>query len=238
MPQDPTNRRSVLALLLVLASGCSAPSSGGGAAPHPHAERVTLELGEVADTAALLAALAADPFVQSGRDTALLVIDYDSTGALSRAMLEHAAAAEADVQRLRELLVTLLSASSVPGARGWFMLERGESPRIQPFEWREEVMPRMQNRPEIARTLRVLSADRDLLGRRITVTTRVGNDGSVSEARVVRSTGSVRADQALLDLTRRVRFTPGRLDRFPVSVWVQFDLQILEDWGGEQSPRS
>lgn len=231
------NRRYRALLLLVVVSGCAPASAGRAGGARQEAGRVPLDLAAVADTAALHVTLAADPFVRGGADTALVVIEYDSTGALVPPRVEHPAATEEDAERVRMIISETLAASGEPRARGWFTLTRGARPRLHAFEPVSEEMPRMLNRPEIGRALEQLAADPTLRDREMTVRLRVGIDGSVGEAMVVRSTGSIAADQALLDLARRVRFTPARLDWFPVSTWVQFPLQIREGWGRDDPPR-
>ena len=71
---------------------------------------------------------------------------------------------------------------------------------------------------------RTLTEQPEMRDREAGVWVFVGMEGDVQEAKVVRTSGSIKADQALLELAKRARFSPARIDRFPVSAWVQFPL--------------
>ncbi len=220
-------------LLLALAAGCSAAaSSRAGAAPNaqggraPRAVPERLILTEVADSGALARALAAEPFVGAGSDTALLSVSYDSTGALVSVGFFHPAASEEQAERLGAIIKGLLAAAARPKAHAWALVIRGDVPRVLPFEPSGEAAPRMLNRSELARALQALAARPELRNREAQVWLYVGMDGAVKNARIVRTSGSVEADRALLEVARQARFEPARLDRFVVPVWIQFPLAI------------
>lgn len=227
--------------LLLAAAVCACASSGSAgrdAASHVVVNPVVLE--EVADTAALLRALAAEPAVTSAADSVLIRIAYDSTGVLTVGV-HGVDIPEADGERIQEVVAGQLAGSGVPRSYGTFLFVRGPRPRILPFRYTTEREPRLLNRQEISSALSAIAARRGYRDRSATVWIFVTSRGEAARTEVHGSSGSIETDRELLGVARRARFSPARLDRFPVPVWVALPLSIREApiqvFRGDQPPR-
>ena len=222
------HHRIAALVLLALVAGCSATSSrsttAAGVSSSKDSQR--LVLAEVTDIAALVQALAAERFMRAGTDTALTSIAYDSTGALGAVRFLHPGASEEEAERIESRFRERLAPAALPKTSAWLMLVRGDTPRVLSFEPTGEKAPRMLNTDELARGLRALTAQPEMRNREAGVWVFVSMKGDVQQAKVVQTSGSIKADQALLELAKRARFSPARMDRFPVPAWVQFPLSI------------
>lgn len=221
-------RAAATILLLPGLFGCAAATAGGGgAAP------IDLRLEDVADREALAAALTRDEFVGVRMDTGLIVIRYDSVGALTDVTYSHAFANPAQTEAVEEAFEGQLADRGPPSAEGWFMVVGGSAPRVEPFQASRESRPELRNQRQVSLLLEELARRPGFRQRRVTLDLLVGVHGEVRDVRVVQSSGSAEFDAAMLDVARQVQFTPARLDRFPVSIWIRMPFRIVE-----QRPRS
>lgn len=188
---------------------------------------MALELADVSDPAAIAAALASDPFVRGGTDTALISIRYDSTGLLRSAEIDHPDASAEDEERIGKLLTERLSPTGPRRASRWLTLSRGDSADLRPFEPQSERRPEIQNRREIGRLLQVeADSSPSMQGREAVFRLLIDPRGRVEDAVLHKSTGSTPLDLAMSEIIRRARFSPALLGQYPVSVWIQLPLTI------------
>lgn len=173
--------------------------------------------------------LAADQKLRAAAsDTGLVSVAYDSTGALGEIRyFRRQMVTEEDARAVARHLRDYFPALGAPRVNGWGLLVRDPFPRLVDYQPRGECMPAIANRGELARLLLRAADDRAVRGRSAVVRVHVGRDGSVMDARVHGSSGSVAADQALLGIARRARFAPATLDGFLVPVWSSFPLSIV-----------
>jgi protein TonB len=93
---------------------------------------------------------------------------------------------------------------------------------VVPF-WRVEVKPQPRNipiptYPDMARTAGIEG--------QTVVEALVATDGSVSDARVLKSSGNASLDQAAVDAAMRSRFSPAKQRDKPVRVWVSIPFRF------------
>lgn len=210
-------------LLLPGLFGCAAATGG-----RRGVSSIELHLEEVADPEALAAALAGDEFILASTDTGLVAIRYDSVGALTDVTYSHALANGAQTRAVEDAFRNQLSDRGPPYAQGWFMVVGGSGPRVEPFEARSESRPELRNSRHVSLLLEELSRRPGFRQRRVTLDLLVDVHGQVRDFRVVDSSGSAAFDSAILDVARQAQFTPARLDRFPVSIWIRMPFRIVE----------
>lgn len=207
-----------------------------GGAPLPAERPASTTIAEVVNTAALAAALRSDAFVIAGMDSALANIAYDSTGAVGSVALYHPDATEADEERIAAVVRGHAVAGAAVATRAWFLIIRGDAPVIRPFEPDGEERPRLLNRSELASGLGALAGDASMRNRKTTVRLFLNMEGVPQRAVVEQTSGSIAADQALVEVAKRARFTPGQLGGFPISVWIRLPLTIADEQAEPEMP--
>jgi TonB family protein len=197
---------------------------GSGAVSYVEVNPVILE--QVTDTIALLRALAGEPAVASAADSVLLRIGYDSTGALTPVSVFGVDIPQGESARIEEVVTARLAPSNLPRSYGTFLFVRGPRPRLLPFRHTSERGPRLLNRQEISIALQSIATRQGYRDRSATIWIYVTSRGEPARAEVHGSSGSIETDRELLAVARRARFSPARMDRFPVAVWVALPLSI------------
>jgi TonB family protein len=184
---------------------------------------------EVADPGALRGILSEHSFFrEAAGDTALISIQYDSTGALTRAWLHHPATTAEQEDRFEQLLKRHVAPSAAPRTQAWLLAVRTPGFVLAPIEAKFACEPwmRTENRRALARLLE-RSENLDLLGnRRAVLRVFLDADGTVKRTRVTRSSGSIRADQRFAELLQTVRFEPALIDGVPVAVWIELPVAV------------
>lgn len=221
----------------LLLPGCSsATSAARGAGEATHDIR-TLALEEVANAEQLAAALAAHPLLSSPADTSLLLIAYDSTGALRSARVYHRGASAEQSRAVEAILREGLAAVGTPRSLGWYLFTGGEASRLVPTDPPAERPPRILNRTHLAQLLQGLASRPRLPDASVRVRIFIDTDGKVGTAEIVASSGQIDVDRELLNVARVARFTTAHLDDFAVCAWVEFPITLRRSYWDFETDR-
>jgi TonB family protein len=85
--------------------------------------------------------------------------------------------------------------------------------------------PQLVNRQEISQRVAEVARAQRADGR-VDVWIQVAKDGHVEDVRLAQSSGSRMLDTAILDLCRRARFSPQKVDGFPIPRWIKFPVTM------------
>lgn len=235
--------RTLLEVWLVLGgtlatSACASHPSGASRASRASAEpsppdcrsdlrRDARSLEEVADSAGLSAQIAANWMPGTGRTVASL--HYDSLGGLDTAHIWSAFLPDSAGMHLTRALVAHFHLDGIPDHRVDLFLGDEAGPRVRRVARLQMCGPKWVDR---GRVLERLSRESRALGiraiTRVTVYAFVHHDGTVEETRIKRTSGDPAVDQAALRIVQEAaEFTPGRIEGFPVSMWVSFPLTFV-----------
>lgn len=229
--------RTLLAVFAAFAlAACAAPAPANKPSP-TKTEDPPLPVAAFIDSAGLhQALLAAPPAPQEFTRRPIFSVRYDSTGALLEVEPIFARLAPAEYARtmaalLRAHVKPSISTTRESWQRVW--LQSGATPKIAVLDDGLEVRPQMNNRVAVGRELnsavqRLLQIRPDLAGREFTgtVSMRVTEDGLPTNSLIRRSTGVPDVDRAIIAVARTMRFSPARLDEYPVSVIVQVPVTL------------
>jgi TonB family protein len=227
-----------LALLVAAAllGGCAAATPpattpAGPAARRPADPDPPLPLSAFVDSTGLHQALLNGPLTPPDfKLRPIFSVEYDSAGVLESVEPVSTRLIPAEYGRtmaalLRTHVAPRLATPRESLQRVW--LQSGPSPRIQVLGSAVEARPILNNRLVVARelesvVLRILQTRPGLAGRRFPaeVRMRVTETGLPESAALVRSTSDYEIDRALITVARTMRFSPARLDEYPVKVLV------------------
>lgn len=216
----------LLVLFAVLLPGCApAASVVGGTSRNADAFR-PLALEEVADPELLAAALAAHPLLSGAADTSLVLIAYDSSGALRSARVYHRAASAEESRAVDALLREKLAAAATPRSLGWYFLTTDAGPRLVGTDPPATRPPRILNLTELTQVLQRLARRPQMRDASVRVRIFIDTDGTVGTAEIVGSSGSIEIDRELLNVARLARFTTAHLEAFAVCAWVVVPITL------------
>lgn len=228
--------KRILAVFVALASlGACASARPGGAGTAPDAEP-SLPLAAFVDSAALHQALLSAPPVPSDfKRPPFFRVTYDSTGALAEVepISEKLFPAEWGAQiaaLLRRHAAPKLASAKEAHEVVW--LVSGPSPVIQVVENVTEVKPVLLSGSHAARQLSEVA--KRLSGAYgagtefdAVVSMRVDPTGTVAAATIQRSTGQPAVDREILLVAGRMRFQPGQVAGYPVTVLVSLPVSLV-----------
>ncbi|HEX8359971.1 MAG TPA: energy transducer TonB [Longimicrobium sp.] len=238
------------ALAAVFAASLLAGCAGAPPAASPPASRPAaaarrpadpdppLPVAAFIDSAALHQALLGAPLAPPDfRRRPLFSVEYDSTGALKSVEPVSARLIPAEYGRTMAALLRTHVAPRLATPRETFQrvwLQSGPTPKIEVLGNAVAVRPDINNRSVVAAELglavqRLLATRPGLAGRRATAQVRIRvSDAGLPESSVVeRSTGDPAMDRAIIAVARRMRFSPARLDEYPVKVLVTVPITLV-----------
>lgn len=191
---------------------------------------------ELADTAALRAALATRAALPDRRAARVVYIVSDSAGSTPRVWFAVPLLVESE---LRDSLGAVIRAHLRPTEAAWartrtaVLIASGPHASIERITVTEE-LPTMRDLPRFRRKLgdladSLVQRDEKLVGRElaIRIRLRVTEQGAVIGDSVVQSSGVAAADSAALRLARTVHFTPGRFEGEIVPVYVVVPVRFV-----------
>jgi TonB family protein len=233
--------RTISALSIVAILGACTPAApAGNASPRPQssAERDSVALSAIVDSAGLhQALLTAPPVPAELRRKPLFTVDYDSAGALEevRPISERMAPTE-----WARAMTVILRAHVRPsyhqgraGSSHVLWLVSGSEPRITLLNDLVERRPALANTTAVTRELsdvskRLVGMNPIFSGRRYTaqVSVRVTETGEPLIPVIRRSSQDVRVDREILLVARHMRFVPATVEGYPVRVLVSVPITI------------
>jgi TonB family protein len=240
-------KRALAALFAAsLLAGCAGtPPAAGPSASRPAAAArrpadpdPPLPVAAFIDSAALYQALLGAPLAPADfKRRPLFSVEYDSTGALKSVEPASARLIPAEYGRTMAALLRAHVAPRLARPRETFQrvwLQSGPTPKIEVLGNAVAVRPDINNRGVVARELgfvvqRLLQARPGLAGRRATAQVRMRvSDAGLPESSVLeRSTGDSEMDRAIISVARTMRFSPARLDEYPVRVLVTVPITLV-----------
>ncbi|HEX5725175.1 MAG TPA: energy transducer TonB [Longimicrobiaceae bacterium] len=223
-------RRIIKLVILALAAAAGACASAGGGSGGEQ----RLPLSAAVDSVALVEALRRIPAPDPSWFNVFRV-EFDSAGrpepveAVSRRLPDSYALPVAN-------LITAHLRPQPPRRRPFAALVRvvaGPDPRLEMPDFRERP-PLLINRDWLGSQMSELAQHAveagptfPAGGAQVIVKMRVEEDGTVSSAAVVRSSGFPTLDLRAVEIVRQGRFRPATLDEHPVRVWVRLPLSIV-----------
>lgn len=232
--------RSHLQLLLLaslLLTGCSSATSSARGSGEPTGDIRPLDLEEATNPEDLAAVLARHPLLSAPAATSLLLIAYDSTGALRSARVYHRRASAAESREIELILRGRLAAVATPRSLGWYLFTNDETPRLVRTDPPAARPPRMLNRTHLVQVLQGLAKRPRLPDASVRVRIFIDTDGTVGTAEIVASSGHIDVDRELLNVARLARFTTAHLDDFAVCAWVEFPITLRRNQWDFESDR-
>lgn len=211
-----------LLLGLILPACSAAPASFGG--PGAPQEFRPLLLEQVADPQQLAATLASQPQLAGAADAVLILIAYDSSGALGAARVYYRGVSPDESRAVDAVLREELAVVGTPRSLGWYRLTADASPRLEETQQPASRPPRMLNRRLITESLQRLASRPQMPEASARVRIFIDPDGTVGLAEIVASSGRLDVDRELVKVARMARFTTAHLDEFPVCAWVEFPI--------------
>jgi TonB family protein len=239
-------KRALAALFAAsLLAGCAGtPPAGSPSASRPATARrpadpdPPLPVAAFIDSAALHQALLGAPLAPADfKRRPLFSVEYDSTGALKSVEPAPMRLIPAEYGRTMAALLRTHVAPRLATPRETFQrvwLQSGPTPKIEVLGNAVAVRPDINNRGVVARELgfvvqRLLQTRPGLAGRRATAQVRMRvSDAGLPESSVLeRSTGDSEMDRAIITVARTMRFSPARLDEYPVRVLVTVPITLV-----------
>lgn len=190
-------------------------------------------LAALLDSAALHQALLAAPAAPSERATVFRVYRVAADSAVE--VIAHWRNAPREYVDAVEPLIHSSLRSPGPATPYYVALrvEGGPAPRIRMVELVEQ-RPELENSRDMTRILTSFARsyvrrDPSLSGQQrvLTFRARVGEDGTISEARLERGTGSTALDAEAMNVSRRMRFRPAKIGDEPVAVWITLPITLM-----------
>ena len=240
-----------LALLVAasLLAGCTAPAPASKPSPTKNTEDQDSPLPVAAfiDSAALHQALLSAPLAPADfKLRTLFSVRYDSTGTLQTVVPVWSRAFPAEYGRTMSELLRAHVKPSIPTRRETWQrvwLQSGPTPKIAVLGGAVEARPTLNNRGVVGRELnaavqRLLQIRPGLTGQQVTgeVTMRVTEDGRATDALLRRSTGDSEVDREILSVARFMRFSPARIDGYPVSSMIRVPISFVFTGPMDQPP--
>ncbi len=193
-------------------------------------------IGELADTAALRAALAAHAPLPSRRAARVVYIIADSVGSTPRVSFAVPLLLEPALSdSLSAMIRVHLRPTTTAGARTRtaLLITTGVDASIERISVTEE-LPAVRDLQGFRRRLgdfadRLVREDTSLVGREfeLRIRLRISEEGEIRADSLVRSSGRAAADSAAVRLARTVRFTPGKFEGEIVPMYVILPIRFI-----------